>query len=149
MRGLSKWSGAQPVDWTRVPPSTAADERLGRAAYVAAALRLARAADPGALLMVNEFNVHGDGTKSRLLVALCEGLLRAGAPLGGVGLQLHLSDAYELYDEGRFAAQMARIAALGLRIHVTELDINPTAASYYGNATEAQQLLDVLSLIHI
>ena len=49
---------------------------------------------------------------------------------------------------GTGARMAARAAVSGLRIHVTELDINPTAASYYGNATEAQQLLDVQAEVY-
>ena len=51
--GLMHWSGAQPVDWTQV------EGDLGRGSYIEVALRAARAADPEALLMLNEFDVHG------------------------------------------------------------------------------------------
>ena len=58
------WSGAQPVEWTRV------EGDLGRGSYLDAVLRVARAADPGALLMLNEFDVHGGNVKTARFLAL-------------------------------------------------------------------------------
>lgn len=37
-------------------------------------------------------DVHGGNTKTEMFVALAEGLLAAGSPLDGVGIQLHISD---------------------------------------------------------
>ena len=36
--------------------------------------------------------MHGGNTKTEMFVALAEGLLAAGSPLDGVGIQLHISD---------------------------------------------------------
>lgn len=37
-------------------------------------------------------DVHGGNMKTEMFVALAEGLLAAGSPLDGVGIQLHISD---------------------------------------------------------
>ena len=57
--------------------------------YVAIALRAARAADPGAKLYVNDYNVETEGPKMRALYDLVASLKRAGEPIDGVGLQSH------------------------------------------------------------
>ena len=36
--------------------------------------------------------MHGGNTKTEMFVALAAGLLAAGSPLDGVGIQLHISD---------------------------------------------------------
>ena len=136
--GLMHWGGAQPVDWTRV------EGKLGSGAYLDAALRTARAADPGALLLLNEFDVHGGNSKTERFLSLCRALLAAGAPLGGVGIQMHLSNAHSAYNATAFAGVLERFAELGLAVHVTELDILPDCTTKcYGNATSPEDKLRV------
>ena len=136
--GLIHWSGAQPVDWTQV------EGDLGRGSYIEVALRAARAADPGALLMLNEFDVHGGNDKTTRFLALCRALLEAGAPLDGVGVQMHLSNAHAAYNASDFASVLESFADLGLAVHVTELDILPDCTSKcYGNATSPEDKLKV------
>ena len=58
-----------------------------------------------------------------------------GAPLDGVGIQLHIDHrvpAYKGYDATEFAAAPEKYAALGLEIHVTELDVKPSDPMYAG-----------------
>ena len=136
--GLMHWSGAQPVDWTQV------EGDLGRGSYIEVALRAARAADPEALLMLNEFDVHGGNDKSTRFLALCRALLEAGAPLDGIGVQMHLSNAHAAYNASAFASVLESFAELGLVVHVTELDILPDCTSTcYGNATSPEDKLRV------
>ena len=81
-------------------------------------------------------DVHGGNTKTEMFIALAEGLLAAGSPLDGVGIQLHINDKWAPYSEAAFAAVVERFGDLGLKVHVTELDIAPTCgAKCYGNAT--------------
>ena len=67
--GRMKWTGAQPVDWTVMPPFNGRVP-LGNGSYIAHALAAAREADGGALLMINEFNVHGGNRKTTLFTSL-------------------------------------------------------------------------------
>jgi endo-1,4-beta-xylanase len=137
------WSGATPVDWTRVEAiDPAAQKALGAGAYLALALQAARAADGHAELMINEYNIHSMAeNKTHLFLAMVADLLEAGAPLDGVGIQMHLEDQYSAYEPAAFAEVVDRINALGLDVHISELDVAPTCSRCYGNATTAAAML--------
>lgn len=113
--GRRGW-GARPSAW--------AQARLGGHAfgYVEAALRAARAASPQPLLFVNEYlRLEVNSDKADALLALLEWLRLRGAPIDGVGLQLHLSSAFAAVDA--LETLVARIAELGLQVHMTEVDV--------------------------
>lgn len=98
--------------------------------YVADAFRRAHAADPAALLAYNDYGLEGDGPKTDAAVALLAGLLADGVPVHVVGLQAHLT-AYELAigdtTETELRHAIQRFGALGLRVHLTELDLRVAA----------------------
>jgi endo-1,4-beta-xylanase len=89
-------------------------------AYVAIALRAARAADPNAKLYVNEYNIERAGAKFDALYALIASLKRSGAPIDGIGLQSHFVGGRVPPD---MQAIMAKFATLGVDVAVTELDV--------------------------
>ena len=89
-------------------------------AYVAIALRAARAADPDARLYVNEYGVETAGPKMQALFDFVASLKRDGVPIDGVGLQSHFVAGEAPTDLG---AVMARFASLGVDVAVTELDL--------------------------
>jgi endo-1,4-beta-xylanase len=89
-------------------------------AYVAIALRAARAADPDAKLYVNDYNVETDGPKMRALLGLVASLKRDGVPIDGVGLQSHFVAGAAPAD---FSAVMAEFGSFGVDVAVTELDL--------------------------
>jgi len=88
--------------------------------YIAEALELAHAADPDALLFINDVLVSLAGPKFDALLALVQDLLAAGAPLHGVGIQGHY-----LFppDPVQLQANIAALAATGVIVEITELDI--------------------------
>jgi endo-1,4-beta-xylanase len=88
--------------------------------YVAIALRAARAADPDAKLYINDYGVETDGPKMRALHDLVASLKRDGVPIDGVGLQSHFIAGSAPAD---LAAVMAKFAALGVDVALTELDL--------------------------
>src|SRR5271155_5654639 len=88
--------------------------------YVAIALEAARAADLGAKLYVNDYNVETDGPKMRALYDLVASLKRAGAPIDGVGLQSHFVSGVAPRD---IQSVMEKFAGLGVDVAVTELDL--------------------------
>jgi endo-1,4-beta-xylanase len=90
--------------------------------YLAEAFGLAHAADPGALLFYNDFGLETPGRKADRVHRLLEGLRAAGAPVHGVGLQMHL-DAARPPDLRALQATVAGFAALGLAVEVTEMDV--------------------------
>jgi endo-1,4-beta-xylanase len=89
--------------------------------YVDRALRHAREADPTAVLFVNEYNLESLPRKRASFMRLIEDLLRRGAPLGGVGTQMHMG--YD-QDPAAVGAMMRDLAGFGLPIHVSELDVS-------------------------
>lgn len=95
--------------------------------YIARALHEARLFAPQAQLMINEFGLDYDIPVERdrryLLLRLLEKLKRSGAPLDGLGVQGHLDLAKGPFDEKLFADFLRQVAALGLRIVITELDV--------------------------
>jgi endo-1,4-beta-xylanase len=90
--------------------------------YIAEAFRLAREADPGALLFYNDYGGEGAGAKSNRIYDLLRGLIADGVPIDGVGLQMHVS-ANNRPSDGSIAANMQRLAGLGLLVHISEMDV--------------------------
>jgi endo-1,4-beta-xylanase len=90
--------------------------------YIAEAFRLAREADPDALLVYNDYGGEGLNRKSTAIYNLVKGLKESGVPIDGVGLQMHISAAgYPPVAEIR--ANMARLAELGLLVNISEMDV--------------------------
>jgi endo-1,4-beta-xylanase len=89
--------------------------------YLDIALLQAHAADPSAELFINETFVEFQPEKFDGLIALAQRLLGRGIPLHGLGLQGHFF--VRAPDEVVLRDQLQRIAALGLKAEITELDI--------------------------
>jgi len=95
--------------------------KLGPEAYIVRAFQQARAADPDAVLFLNDYNLENNPRKGTTFLRLVERLLAQGAPIGGIGTQSHLDieiPAGQIRDFFRDAA------SLGLPIHVSELDFS-------------------------
>ncbi|KAM5537223.1 hypothetical protein V8D89_009156 [Ganoderma adspersum] len=110
--------------------------------YVSIALQAARAADPGAKLYINDYNIEQTGAKATAMLNLVKQLLAAGVPLDGVGFQCHF-----IVGEvpGSFQTVLQQFTALGLEVAITELDIRmPTPAS---QASLAQQQKDYQTVV--
>jgi endo-1,4-beta-xylanase len=90
--------------------------------YIADAFRLAREADPQALLFYNDYGGEGMNSKSNRIYELVRGLQAQGVPLDGVGLQMHVS-ANGRPSDASIAANMRRLGDLGLRVNVSEMDV--------------------------
>lgn len=90
-------------------------------ALIGDAFRWAHAADPEAVLFLNDYNAEGINTKTDAYYALAQELLADGVPLGGFGAQGHLSLQYGFDDS--IQANFERFAALGLKVAVTEADV--------------------------
>jgi endo-1,4-beta-xylanase len=90
--------------------------------YIAEAFRLAREADPSALLFYNDYGGEGSGAKSNRIYELLRSLLAEGVPIDGVGLQMHVS-ANNRPSDAAIASNMRRLADLGLRVHISEMDV--------------------------
>ncbi|MCP2637937.1 endo-1,4-beta-xylanase [Microbacterium sp. HD4P20] len=84
----------------------------GRVAMAKLAFEEARAADPGATLLLNDFDL------STAYECLIEGLLEAGVRIDALGLQTHMHQGYRGEDEVLAIAD--RFARYGLPLHFTE-----------------------------
>jgi endo-1,4-beta-xylanase len=91
-------------------------------AYIEQAFRWAREADPQALLFYNEAEGEGLNRKSDAVYAMVKDFKRRSVPIDGVGLQLHISDLD--LDTKAVAANISRLTASGVQVHITELDVS-------------------------
>src|SRR5579864_7114615 len=89
-------------------------------AYIGAAFRWAHEADPKALLFYNETEGEGLNRKSDAIFTMVKDYKQRGVPIDGVGLQMHISRLD--FDTAALATNIKRLTALGLQVHITELD---------------------------
>jgi endo-1,4-beta-xylanase len=99
--------------------------------FVERAFRLAHEADPKATLLYNDYNEHNPGRR-RFLVEVLRDYKRRGVPIHGVGFQGHVGLEYP--DLAEYEKSLQAIAAEGLPVHITELDVDvlPRASGYTG-----------------
>lgn len=90
--------------------------------YIPMAFRLAREADPNALLFYADYNAEDLGKKSETVYELVKGWLANGVPIDGVAMQMHLK-LDDLPDMDDVAANIKRLNDLGLQVHFSELDV--------------------------
>jgi len=109
--------------------------------YIELAFVRARAADPLTKLIYNDYNVETVNSKSTAMYNMVADFKSRGIPIDGVGLQMHLTNGGMDYNS--FASNMARFAALGVEVYITEMDVRfptplsaadlQTQATIYGN----------------
>lgn len=108
--------------------------------YIDVAFKAARAANPTVKLFYNDYNIASatgwSAAKSQKVYDLVSSMKSRGIPIDGVGLQLHVDLNYGNMIDG-VKQNLARIAALGLEIHMTEVDIRCSQQSC--NTWSAQQ----------
>jgi endo-1,4-beta-xylanase len=90
--------------------------------YIELAFQWAHEADPEARLYYNDYGGESLGPKSDAIYRLVRDLRARQIPIDGVGLQMHLSTEWNP-PPADVAANMARLAALGLEANVTEMDV--------------------------
>jgi len=86
-------------------------------------------------LFYNDYGGEGSGTKSDKIYNMVKSMKQGGIPIDGVGLQMHVSTSYypSPTDVGN---NIKRLVALGLEVHITEMDVGCSGSSQY--ATQAQ-----------
>jgi endo-1,4-beta-xylanase len=111
--------------------------------YIADALTAARQADPTAKLYLNDYNIEGINAKSTAMLNLVTSLKQQGVPIDGVGIQTHLVLGQVPSD---FAQNIARFAALGLDVWLSEVDVRMNLPA---DATKtAQQASDYSQIVN-
>ena len=107
-------SGALRGDspWTALGPS-----------FIDEAFRLAHEADPDAKLFYNDYEIEAEGSpKAEAVYRMCQRMKEAGVPLHGIGLQMHV-DPRHGPPIAKIRSNIARFAALGLLVELTEVDV--------------------------
>ncbi len=94
---------------------------LGAEDYMMLAFEYAKQADPNAVLFINEFDLERLPRKRATFLNLVERLLKRGAKIDGIGTQSHVNINLP---QGASTLTMRDLAALGLKIHVSELDVS-------------------------
>jgi endo-1,4-beta-xylanase len=88
--------------------------------FLVNAFNLAHEVDPKAHLMYNDYNNEQEG-KRNATVEMLKRLQKLGAPIHGLGMQAHVGLASDMKN---FEDSIIAYSELGLRIHLTELDID-------------------------
>ena len=96
---------------------------LGRD-YGLKAFKYAEAADPSALLFINDYNLESNPAKLDSLIAYVGELKAKGAKIDGIGTQMHISDPKSY---GPIREMFQKLAATGLLVKITELDIRSSS----------------------
>ncbi len=109
-------------------------DRFGIAA-VADAFRWAHEADPAAVLYLNDYNVESSAPKRQAYLDLVGQLQAQGVPVGGFGVQGHLSLDYPFPSD--LTSTLTAFANLGLDVAITELDVR---IPLHGSAATQAQL---------
>lgn len=103
--------------------------------YAINAFKYARAADPGAILYINDYGLETNAAKLDALVAFVNEVKSKGATVHGIGTQMHISTTtpYSNID-----AMFQKLAATGLLVRVSELDVRTGGAANTPQTAESK-----------
>ncbi|MFZ1917948.1 MAG: endo-1,4-beta-xylanase [Terriglobales bacterium] len=111
-------------------------------AYLAQCFRWAHEADPQALLFYNEAEAEEVNPKSDAIYAMVRAFTRDGVPIDGIGFQMHVANLHA--DIAAISANIARFTALGLQVHITEMDVAlPVDANGNENPEDLKRQADI------
>src|ERR671929_1340511 len=99
--------------------------------FIEEAFRTARAADPGAKLCYNDYNIEDwNAAKTQGVYAMVKDFKSRGVPIDCVGFQSHFGSGGP---PSTFQTTLSNFAALGVDVQLTELDIAQAPATAYAN----------------
>jgi endo-1,4-beta-xylanase len=111
--------------------------------FIELAFRRARAADPVAKLIYNDYNVETVNSKSTAMYNMVADFKNRGVPIDGVGLQMHLSGGG--IDYNSLAQNMQRFANIGVEVYITEMDVGISSTSQTDLQNQANVYSNVLA----
>ena len=91
--------------------------------YIDNAFIWAHQADPNAKLILNDFGNETVGDISNLMYDYIKGAKARGVPIDGLGMQMHI-DSTNTPTKDKVVANMKRFNDLGVKIYITEFDVN-------------------------
>jgi len=89
--------------------------------YIEQCFRWAHEADPQALLFYNEAEAEVVNPKSDAIYAMVRDFRQRGVPVDGVGFQMHIANLHA--DVASISSNIKRFTALGVQVHITEMDV--------------------------
>jgi endo-1,4-beta-xylanase len=96
--------------------------------FIPLAFQTARAADPDVLLTYNDYGIEtdseGDVKKRAAILELVRGMKANKVPIDAVGIQSHIHAGWSTADSKGLREWMKTLRGMGLKIFVTELDVN-------------------------
>lgn len=96
--------------------------------YLDVAFNAARAVDRDVLLVYNEYGLdyatESDEARRGATLRLLESLRERGVPVGALGIQAHLDADERPFDATVLRRFLANVAAMGMRIIISELDVS-------------------------
>jgi endo-1,4-beta-xylanase len=106
---------------TNNPVRSKLGARSSQQGYIERCFRWAHEADPQALLFYNEAEAEVVNPKSDAIYAMVRDFRQRGVPIDGVGLQMHIANLHA--DVASISANIERFTALGVQVHITEMDV--------------------------
>jgi len=98
-------------------------DHTGGQGYIDQAFIWARAADPHAKLILNDFMNEGKNDVSDAMYAYIKAAKARGVPIDGLGMQMHI-DGTHPPTKDEVISNMKRFGKLGVEVYVTEFDVN-------------------------
>jgi len=105
----------------RDQPGIGTTENAAANSYIERCFRWAHEADPQALLVYNEAGAEAANPKSDAIYAMVRDFRRRGVPIDAVGFQMHIANLHA--DVASISANIKRFTALGVQVHITEMDV--------------------------
>ena len=116
--------------------------------YMERCFRWAHEADPQALLFYNEAEAETMNPKSDAIYAMVRDFRQRGVPIDGVGFEMHIAHLHA--DVASISANIKRFTALGVQVHITEMDVAlPVDAEGNARAEDLQLQADIYREIAI
>jgi len=110
--------------------------------YMERCFRWAHEADPQALLFYNEAEAETMNPKSDAIYAMVRDFRQRGVPIDGVGFEMHIAHLHA--DVASISANIKRFTALGVQVHITEMDVAlPVDAEGNARAEDLQLQADI------
>jgi endo-1,4-beta-xylanase len=121
-------------------------DHIGDQSYIDDSFIWARKADPHAKLLLNDFNDEIYSTTSNNMYNYIKSAKERGVPIDGIGMQMHI-DAAKRPNKNEVVSNMQRFGKLGVKVYVTELDVNMGSvigSSDYKNQLQAAIYYDMV-----
>lgn len=101
--------------------------------FIAKAFEYAHEADPKAILRYNDYGLENPAKRQKLITLIKE-LLAQKVPVMAIGTQTHVNASRPSFEEEDRA--LTEMEALGLPIHITELDVNGAQSGQRNNGAD-------------